>query len=313
MEAYSCLGLDIGGTKCAAVVGGSDGRVIDRVEWPSRAERGPEAMMADLVRQGQSLLARCGGVQGVGVSIGGPLDAERGVVHGPPNLPGWDAVPLAARLREAFGLPVRVEHDGSACALAEYRWGAGRGAERLAYLTSGTGFGVGLIFDGLIYRGAGGRPSDFGHVRYRPSGPIAYGAAGSPTAKAGCFEAYCAASALGALAAWRYPDRWPAAPAPSDVAALAAAGDEAACSIVNMTSEATGAACALLADLLHLDVILLGSLARYLGQAWVERVRAAFLAEAHPLARENCRIDAAGLGNRLQDCSALAVACIALE
>src|SRR4051812_12161459 len=194
------LGLDIGGTKCAVVVGTGDGEIIDRVEWPSVATRGPDAMLRDLMSHARELIDKHR-IVGVGASIGGPLDAARGVIYSPPNLPGWDDVPLKTILERELGLPARIEHDAAACALAEYRWGAGRGAARLIYLTCGTGFGAGLIFDGAIYRGAGGRSVEVGHARYRDDGPAAFG-------KAGSNEAFCAAEALGRLAAWRFPSRW---------------------------------------------------------------------------------------------------------
>src|SRR5262245_7454082 len=129
------LGLDVGGTKCAVVVGDETGAVRDRIEWPSLAERGPHPMIVELLAHARAMLAKQAGVIGVGVSIGGPLDAREGVIHSPPNLPGWEAIPLRQMLREALKLPVRVEHDAAACAMAEYRWGAGRGAESLVYLT----------------------------------------------------------------------------------------------------------------------------------------------------------------------------------
>ncbi|MCC7145623.1 MAG: ROK family protein [Phycisphaeraceae bacterium] len=296
------LGLDIGGTKCAAVVGDEEGRVVARTAWASEAARGPGAMTADLIGQGQALMAKHPGVAAVGVAIGGPLDSAKGIIYSPPNLPGWDAVPLKERLATALGLPVRVEHDAAACALAEYRWGAGRGAERLAYLTCGTGFGVGLIFGGKIYRGAQGRPSDIGHIRYRVDGPTAYG-------KAGSWEAFAAGSALPKLAGWKFPRRFgDQLPTGQELAQMAAAGDEDAKQVIRINAQAVGDACALLADLLYLDGIVLGSLARYLGAAWLQMVQEEFAKEAYPQAKEICRIMPAGLGESLQDRAALVVA-----
>lgn len=104
-DASILLGLDVGGTKCACVVGTSSGEVLDRVEWPSQATRGPEAMIADFVSHGRALLAKHRDVAAVGVSIGGPLDCANGVVLSPPNLPRWDRVPLKATLERELGLP----------------------------------------------------------------------------------------------------------------------------------------------------------------------------------------------------------------
>jgi len=303
------LGLDVGGTKCAAVLGDANGAVVDRVQWPTDASRGPDAVIADLINHGRRLLdVRGGDVRSAGVAIGGPLDADAGVVLSPPNLPGWDRIPLRDRLVVALGRPVTVMHDATACALAEYRWGAGRGCRRLVYLTCGTGFGAGLVFDGRPYSGAGGRPGDVGHVRLVGGGPFGYG-------RAGTAEGSCAAAALGRLAAWMFPARWPggAEPGPANVAALATAGDADAAAVIARNAAAVGQVAAVLADVLYPDAILLGSLARYLGSEWVAAVRATFTAEAMPDAARLCRIQSAALGERLQDCSALAAAAWAAE
>lgn len=242
------------------------------------------------------------GVRGVGAAVGGPLDAERGIVLAPPNLPGWDGIPLRERLERELGLPVRVEHDASACALAEHRWGAGGAAKRLAYLTCGTGFGAGLVFDGAVYHGARGRNGEIGHVRYRADGPMAFGYRGS-------LEGYAAAAALGRLAAWRYPARFGSPPASSSrIVELAGQGDADAMEVMELNVVAVADACAMLADVLSLDMILLGSLARYLGEEWVARVRSAFAVRAHAGVVEFCRILPAGLGERLQNLSAIAAA-----
>jgi glucokinase len=299
------LGLDIGGSKCAVVVGKPDGAVIDRIEWPSVAARGAAPMLDDLRRHADQLIERHSNIVAVGASIGGPLDAVHGVVHSPPNLPGWDAVPLKQWLVDHFKLPAAVEHDAGACALAEHRWGAGVGASRLIYLTCGTGFGAGIIIDGQIYRGVAGRSVEFGHARYRDDGPTAFG-------KTGSFEAYCAGDALGRLAAWRFPQRWPAPPASRDIAELYLKDDSDAMEVVMLNATAVGDACATLGDLLRPDVILLGSLARYLGGRWVDAVHGRFTTESLPDTSSACRIIPAGLGERLQDCSALAVALAAL-
>lgn len=294
------LGLDVGGTKCAAVIGDERGTIHHRAAWPSRADRGPEAMIADLVENGATLMERFA-IRAAGVAIGGPLDSANGVIHSPPNLPGWENVPLKHMLHEALGVPIAVEHDGAACALAEYRWGRERG-ERMAYLTCGTGLGVGLVFDGQIYRGAAGNAPDFGHITYRQDGPLAYG-------KRGSFESFGAGSAIARLASWRFPARWPEGSIDSPtVATLAAAGDADAREILSLNADAVGDACALLADLLYTDVIVLGSLATYLGESWLMRVREQFERATYPRAAANCRITPATLGEKLQDCSSYVAA-----
>ena len=297
------LGLDIGGTKCTALVGTSTGEVLDRISFASDAQRGPDAMIADLVSSADRLRDRCEQPPiAVGVTVGGPLDTHQGVVLDPPNLPGWDQVPLRDRLQDALELPVCVEHDAVACALAEYRWGAAQGARSVAYLTCGTGFGMGLIIDGKPYHGSGGYSGEIGHARFAQDGPEAFG-------KRGSVEAYCAGASLPKLAAWRFPSRWSASPPDGPaLAELSNGGDTDARVVLDGWARAVGQVAAALADTLFPEVIVLGSLARYLGPGIEQTVRTVFAEEAHPHAVQRCRLSQAALGERLQDCSALAAA-----
>lgn len=294
------LGWDIGGTKSAAIVGTPGGQIVERIPWPSQAQRGPEAMIADFLAAASKLRQEYS-IVGVGVAVGGPLNADQGIVLGPPNLPGWNNIPLRQRLNEAFHLPVRIVHDAAACALAEHLWGAARGVNHLAYLTCGTGFGAGLILGGKIYHGAAGLNPEIGHFQLRPDGPVAFGVRGSA-------EAYCSAQALAGLAVWLRPERFAdLRPTPADIAGLAAAGDADALHILHLSAQAVGDMCAFLSDLLRLELIVIGSLAVYLGEPWLSQVRIR-LAEKSLDGSTLCRVVPAGLADRLQDCSALAAA-----
>jgi len=261
------IGLNIGGTTCSASIGTADGDILARAAWASEAEKGPDHMIGRLVAHARELMARSSAPVAVGAAVGGPMNGATGVVLGPPNLPGWDCVPLADRLAEAFGLPVRVEHDAAACALAEYLWGAKPAAERLAYLTCGTGFGVGLVVAGNPYYGAKGAPPEIGHVRYQDDGPAAFG-------KRGCFEAFSSMPAMQRLAAWRFPVRWGAnPPTPKELDKFILQNDPDALEVLAIHARAVGDAVALIVDLLGADRVLLGSASRYLGVTWVDMVR----------------------------------------
>lgn len=262
-------GVNVGGTTTSVVLGTSAGEIVQRRAWPTQARDG-DALIAAIV----GALRRFGdAVEAVGVAIGGPMDARRGIIVAPPHLPGLHGVALGDELHAALEVPVQVHHDAAACALAETRWGAERGAFGLAYLTCGTGFGAGIAIDGRAHYGADGASPEIGHVRYRDDGPDVFG-------KPGCFESYGSASALPQLARRRDPTC--DARTGADVAARAAAGDPACAAAIADNAAAVGAACALLADLLVLDVVILGSLATYLGGAWIDAVRAAFAREALP-------------------------------
>jgi len=284
------LGIDIGGTKCAVVLGTPTGKIQQRIEWPSAAHRGPAAMIAEAVTHARSMLPAVA----CGVAVGGPLNVRDGVVLSPPHLPRWDQVALRAQLEAALEIPVFVEHDAAACALAEHRWGAHVGCHSLVYLTCGTGIGAGLVIDGAAYHGAGGHSMEIGHMRVADDGPIAFG-------KAGSLESYCSGTALRLLARWKYDRDWQ----PHEVAEFANQGDVEALDVLQMHAAATGRCCANLADMLFPDVILLGSLAHYLGASWLDQVVHEFRKEAHPHAVARCQIEPATLGPRVQDLSAL--------
>jgi len=296
------LGVNIGGTTTSVVLGDPTGTIRERVAFPTDSPRGPEPLIAQIVAAGCDFIARTPAIERVGVAIGGPMDATAGIIYDPPNLPGWTALPLRDRLLAAFARPVQVEHDAAACAWAEFLFGEHGAITHLAYLTCGTGFGTGLVLDGKLYRGAHGRSPEIGHVRYIDDGPAFFG-------KAGCFEALGPGRALSAIAAWRHPARWGThPPTPPELGTLAASSDADARDVLGYNADVVGDACALLADLLVVERIVLGSAAMYLGEAWVRRVDARFRAQVLPSVAVSCRIAPSALGDRLQDCSALAAA-----
>ena len=298
-ETQAFLGWDVGGTKSAAVIGLSDGRSVDRVEWPSLAAAGPGPMLAAFLSHARPLHERHTGVAGVGVSIGGPLDSIQGVVKSPPHLPGWDDVPLKRILAEEFKLPVFVEHDAAACLLAEWLWGAARGATHAIYLTCGTGCGAGILIDGRILRGPRGQSPEAGHIRLADDGPEVFG-------KAGCVESFCGGEGMSKLAPFRFPDHFPGPVDPRRLNELAAGGDERARAVLSEAAGRTGHLCALLTDLFSPQVIVLGSMSLYLPAWWLEQVRLGFRQEVLPANAADTRIIPNGLGRRLQDLSAVA-------
>ncbi|MEA2719226.1 MAG: glucokinase [Candidatus Eremiobacteraeota bacterium] len=290
----SLAGVNVGGTTTSVVLGTPDGTILERRAWPTQTRDG-EALFDAIV---EAVADVAPAASAVGVAIGGPMDARTGTVIAPPHLPGMHGFPLGARLRDALSRPVAVHHDAAACALAEVRWGAQRGVSGLAYLTCGTGFGAGIVIDGRARYGSRGYSPEIGHVRYRDDGPDVFG-------KPGSFESYGAASALPKIAR-RYDPSYDAVTG-AEVAERAVRGDTVAQAAIRDNADAVGAACALLADLLVLDVIVLGSLATYLGEPWIARVRETFTREALPHHAASCTLRAPSLPN-VQDLSGLAAA-----
>ncbi len=298
--AYRVLGWDVGGTKSAAVLGDSGGRILGRREWPSDvARKGWRGMMDDFLAAAGELVAQHGQAELAGVSIGGPMNARKGVILSPPHLPGWDEVPLVELLGRELGLDVVVEHDAAACLLAEWLWGAAQGTTHAVYLTCGTGCGAGVMIDGRVLYGPAGQSPEVGHVRVAPDGPEMFG-------KRGCVESFCGGRGISKLANFLFPGEF-GEPVPTRrLAELAAGGDQAARAVLEESARRTGQVCGMLADLLSPEVIVLGSMARYFEPWWLEGVRAAFAEEALELNGGKTRIVPAGLGERLQDLSAIA-------
>jgi len=301
------VGLDIGGTKFATVEGSALGEILARTEQPTRVEEGFPATFQRISQAASERIeaARHAGrtVVAVSVSIGGPLDSARGIIYSPPNLPGWDAVPLRDLLQERLGLPVYVQHDGAAGALAEWRFGAGRGARNLVFLTMGTGLGAGIILNGRVYRGASDSAGEVGHIRIAPDGPEVYG-------KRGSWEGYCAGPAFARLAREMYPVRWGRGIDTPEVVRLALAGDADALAVVHTVADYFGQGLAILADLLNPEVIIVGSMGVRLGDTLLEPARVAMRREALPGTYAACRVVPAALGERLGDVASL---CAAIE
>ena len=189
-------GIDIGGTKVVAVLARERGEVLREVrleDWTLGSWERDLAVLADAVSQlADDARVALTTIASVGVSVAGPLDPRTGVVLDPPNLLGWEDVPLREFLEERLGVPVRVENDADAGALAEWRFGAGRGAHNLVFLTMSTGVGGGLILEDRLYRGARFQAGEIGHMPVVPDGrPCACGLRG-------CLEAYTGGAALAA-------------------------------------------------------------------------------------------------------------------
>lgn len=318
------LGFDIGGTKCAAILGRRDEHngiaIIAREEFPTASTREPLAAMRRLCDLAQTLAQRenlevARDVAAVGISCGGPLDSQRGVVQSPPNLPGWDEVPVCEYSREALGIPAQLQNDANACALAEWRWGAGRGSRNMVFLTFGTGLGAGLVLDEKLYRGTNDNAGEAGHIRLENDGPEGYG-------KRGSFEGFCSGGGIARLAqsvvrekwargevvAWCASEEESNALSARVLAEAARDGDATAREIYEIAARKLGAGLAILVDILNPEVIVIGSVfTRAHDLLWpaAERV---LRAEALPQSIAVCRVVGAQLGERIGDYGALSVA-----
>ena len=280
------LGLDLGGTKCALVTGTEDCRVLSRDEIRT-------ADFPDWRDALDALLRRAprGPFRAVGVSCGGPLDPSRGLILSPPNLPGWDDVPIVQTLEERLGAPAFLQNDANACALAEWRFGAGRGCRNMAFLTFGTGLGAGLILDGRLYAGTNDMAGEIGHIRAAEDGPSGYG-------KRGSFEGFCSGGGIAQLAGM----------SAREAVQRTDAGDGAMRAALRQSAEKLGLCLALLIDLLNPERIVIGSI--YARAERYFRQDALRVVEREALRRSSaaCQILPAQLGDAIGDYAALSVA-----
>jgi glucokinase len=308
-------GIDVGGTKVAFGVGEADGtlRATERrpIELSGDGTSDAKRMAGEL----RALLDRAGvaarDVDAIGVSAPSPLDPDVGVVLGPPNLPGWREVPVRALLADAFGVPVFVENDANAGALAEWHFGAARGFDHAVFLTMSTGVGAGLILGGRLHRGVYASAGEVGHA------PVEWDGEPCSCGLRGCLEVYAggaswtrrlravtpAESRVAALAGGR------AAARPEHVVAAAREGDAFALAEMARWNDYVARGLVHLVMTIAPQAIVLGTIAVAAGEALAfapirERVRA----RCWPFLTEQLQIVPAALGESLPYRAAIGVA-----
>ncbi|MGA2535623.1 MAG: ROK family protein [Terracidiphilus sp.] len=305
----SILGLDVGGTKTACVEGAPDGGILQRSELPTRADSPFEDVFPEIVDHLRSLLSaahRAGRLPvALSVSIGGPLRIQEGFLINPPHLPGWHQLPLKARLMGEFpALPVYVEHDGNAGALAEFHFGVGKNRtnlRHLIFLTFGTGIGAGFIVNGQIVRGATDTAGEVGHWRLADDGPSGFG-------KRGSWESFASGAGLIELAAQLFPARWNTSTPISKLVTAMVENDGEALQVAEVAGTWMGRGLALLIDALNPQAIVFGSLGVVLGERIFAPARRVIETEALPQAASACELLPSSLGKHIGDVASLMAA-----
>ena len=316
MDQQTILGIDIGGSKCAVALGRTDGKILARQAIPTEGDRrSPQDVLERLAAIARDLLVSTKGAgkpTGVGVSCGGPLDTKTGVIHTPPNLPEWKAVPVRAFFEKALNLPVRVENDANATALAEWKFGAGKGTRNFVFLTMGTGIGGGLILDGRLYRGTNDLAGEIGHQTILMNGPLC------GCGKRGCLEALASGPAIARLAreSMLYGRHKRvlalAGGKPGDITAAhvveaANDGDPFARQILDEAGTYMGLGIANVIQMLNPERIALGTIAVHAGDHILDPIRAAVAEYAWKRSADVCQILPAALGDQAQDLAAIAL------
>lgn len=310
-------GIDIGGTKCALVLAHDEGNkisIIDkrRFETPLSPDATLEKFQHEL---SDMLTSQSLSLDAIGISCGGPLNSETGMILSPPNLPHWVNIPVVDYFKQKFNVPTAVQNDANAGALAEWQWGAGRGYKNIIFLTFGTGMGAGLILDNRLYSGTNDLAGEVGHIRLASDGPVGFG-------KAGSFEGFCSGGGIARLASKRAEEAINAGNAPSfcpsieglgsisakSVAIAANDGDPLALEIFDTIAEKLGLGLSILIDILNPQRIIIGSI--FLRQQHIlqEKMLATISQEAIPYSSAACDIVPPELAEQIGDYAALAVA-----
>lgn len=292
------LGFDIGGTKCAVVTAEWDERevkLLKKKKCETILSISPEEMIDKLIVMADSILDKT--PDAIGISCGGPLDSERGVILGPPNLPGWDCVEIVKKLKSHYKVPVKLQNDANACAVAEWKFGAGKGCNNMVFMTFGTGLGAGLILDGKLYNGTNGNAGEVGHIRLAPDGPIGFG-------KNGSFEGFCSGGGIAQLGKMILGEDISA----KEIAERALSGDEKAIEVYRVSGEYLGKGLSIIIDILNPEKIVIGSIfARSHKLLW-ESAEKEIKKEALSESANCCRVVAAELGENIGDFAAVATA-----
>ena len=232
----------------------------------------------------------------------------------PPNLPGWDNIPIVSLLAEEFQTKVAIHNDANACALAEWMFGAGKGTRNMVFMTFGTGLGAGLIIDGKLYTGTNDNAGELGHIRLEPFGPVGYG-------KAGSFEGFCSGAGIERLArdmvkeeaqmgrkvSWCQDGDLSGITA-KKVAEALRAGDPLAKRVYAISARHLGAGLAIVMDILNPEMIVIGSIYARNEDVFKPLMEEVLKREALPLARKVCEVVPSALGESVGDYAALSIA-----
>jgi len=311
-----CIGLDIGGTKCAVTLGKIDGdniTILKKEQFPTAGNTYEQVLekfceVIDSISNGVDFSS-------IGISCGGPLDSKTGVILCPPNLPDWKNVAVCDYFEKRYNVPVLLQNDANACALAEWKFGAGKGCENMVFITFGTGFGAGLILNGKIYCGANDNAGEVGHVRLTKTGPLGY-------YKYGSAEGYCSGGGIRQIAVKEIEKQLKKGKTPyilqkvggmdnvtaKTVAECAREGDSLSKKIYKISGSNLGKILSVIIDIINPEKIIIGGVFMRSNDLLLPYALKEIEKEALSYSASVVEILPAGLGENIGDYAALAVA-----
>lgn len=306
------IGFDIGGTKCAVSLGEIENgniRVLYREETPTKySAEETLSCLAPFVKKWAAEKQ----VKRAGISCGSPLNSQTGVIVCPPNLAaGWYGFPIVDWVRKEFNLTAVLQNDANACAVAEWKFGAGQGTKNMVFLTFGTGLGAGLILDGKLYSGTNDNAGEAGHIRLAKKGPVGYG-------KAGSFEGFCSGGGITRLAqemaarCKKIPDCIQKMGGMSEIttkklAMAAFAGDKFAKRVFTKSGEMLGKGLSILVDILNPEKIVIGGVFMRSAELLIPSMKKQMERECIGESLQVCEVVGAKLSENIGDIAAIAV------
>lgn len=310
------IGFDIGGTKCAVSIGYEEnGELIvkEKRVIPTDLSVSPYEMIERMCALAEEM-TDC--FDAIGISCGGPLSAKRGEILSPPNLLGWDEVKIVEYLEKKYaGCHAYLQNDANACALVEWKYGAGKGSQSMMFFTFGTGLGAGIVIDGKIYDGASSMAGEAGHIRLAKNGPVGYG-------KEGSFEGFCSGNGIAQLGrkyareALLKGQTMPYCKNESELDGITAAvlakyareGDKVAKKVFDLSGRRLGQGLSVVIDILNPEIIVIGSIFTRCEDLLRGPMEKVLKKEVLFHSLDACKIVGAALGEKIGDYAALTVA-----
>ena len=295
------IGLDLGGTSLKYVLGDSDGHILLEKKRPSQAKAKNSRILnllndsiAELIDAAQQKHLNA---VVIGVGTPGSIDVEKGYLFGAtPNFKYWKNVAIAEQIEDRFNLPVFVDNDANLMALAEARYGTGKGYKDLICLTIGTGIGGGIILGNKVYRGHYYGGSEIGHMSIRYDG-IKCRCGGR-----GCLEKYASASAMIQYFQRKNKKKLKIDQnhrlSVRDIFKEYFNGNPAAEETIDRATYFLGRGIASLLNIFNPQMVILGGGVADAGRVYIDKVTETAFAFAMPNSRKKVKIVKARLGNK---------------
>lgn len=312
------FGIDIGGTKCVVTYGikkQDELTIVDEIIFATiEVDQTIQKIITAITKLLEKYQLKSADIQAIGISCGGPLNSDEGIILSPPNLIGWDEIPIVNMIESHFNIKTGLQNDANACALAEWKFGSGKGSRNMVFLTFGTGLGAGLILNNQLYTGTNDNAGEVGHIRLANFGPVGYG-------KSGSFEGFCSGGGLVQIAKTFIMEKYQMGSTISwcsfsemdqitakQIAEEAHRGDPLAIQIFETSARELGKGLSILIDILNPEVIVIGGIYTRCRSLMEPIVNQVINQESLINSARVCKVLPALLGEQIGAYSALSVA-----